>query len=289
MDAPMKEFVIDVLKIVAPISVALVVFAQALGISLRDVASCFKDRFWMMLRCLVAVLVLVPAAAVLLIKILAPAPGVGVGLAILAACPPAPLMLKAAPKSGGASPVLMASLRLTLAAFAFLTVPIILDLVSIPLGFQADVGVPGMISILAKTILIPIALGLAVRAMFPGFAARSAGILDKVGSVGLALVLLFVLAASYSPLLQMDAWSYAVIATLAVVALAIGHSFGPANPHEKTALAVECTVRHPALAITIAAANFSPQQALPVLLPCVLTTIVVATIYLAWRSRSQQA
>ncbi len=285
----MKELVIDVLKIVGPLSVALVVFAQALGISLRDVVSCFKDRRWIMLRCLFAVLVLVPAAAVLLIKILAPAPEVGVGLAILAACPPAPLMLKAAPKSGGASPVLMASLRLTLAAFAFVTVPIIIDLVSIPLGFQADVGVPGMISILAKTILIPIALGLAVRAMFPKFADRAAGALDKVGSVGLVIVLLIVLGALYPALLQMDAWSYAVIATLAAAALALGHSFGPPNPHEKTALAVECTVRHPALAITIAAANFSPQKALPVLLPCVLTTIAVATIYLLWRSRSQHA
>lgn len=47
------------------------------------------------------------------------------------------------------------------------------------------------------------------------------------------------------------------------VAVAIGHLTGPRDPHEKTSLAVECGVRHPVLALTSAAANFSPQKALP--------------------------
>ena len=70
------------------------------------------------------------------------------------------------------------------------------------------------------------------------------------------------------------------------MALAIGHLLGPNDPHEKTTLAVECGVRHPVLALTIAAANFSPQKALPVLVPCVLAFIVVAMVYLFWRGRT---
>jgi hypothetical protein len=43
------------------------------------------------------------------------------------------------------------------------------------------------------------------------------------------------------------------------------------------------------LAITIAASNFSPEKALPVLVPCVLVFIVVAMVYLLWRKRGLAA
>ena len=51
----------------------------------------------------------------------------------------------------------------------------------------------------------------------------------------------------------------------------------------------QCGVRHPVLAITIAGANFTPQKALPVLVPCVITFIVVAMVYLFWRGRGLAA
>jgi len=61
------------------------------------------------------------------------------------------------------------------------------------------------------------------------------------------------------------------------------------DPREKTALGVECGVRHPPLAVMIGAANFSPEKALPVLVPCVLTFVLVAAIYMAIRGRAASA
>jgi hypothetical protein len=49
---------------------------------------------------------------------------------------------------------------------------------------------------------------------------------------------------------------------------------------------VESGVRHPVLALTIAATNFTPQKALPVLVPCVLVFIAMAMLYLVLRKRS---
>ena len=92
--------------------------------------------------------------------------------------------------------------------------------------------------------------------------------------------------ALYPALLNMDARSYGVIAAVSVAALAIGHLLGPRDSAEKTVLAVECAVRHPGLAVTIAATNFTPERALPVLVPCILTFIAIATVYLIWRGRS---
>jgi len=69
----MKELIILILKIIAPIS-----FTQGLKISSRQAMIYFKERPWLMLRSLLAVLVLVPAAALAIILLLKPSPGVAI-------------------------------------------------------------------------------------------------------------------------------------------------------------------------------------------------------------------
>ena len=282
----MRDLIIEGLKIVAPLSVALIVFAEALGISPSGVVSFIRDRPLVVLRSLLAALILVPAAALALIVLLKPAPAVGVGLAILVACPPAPLMIKAATKKGG-DPAFMATLHLSLAALAIITVPVVLNVLAIPLGFSADVDLAALLAILAKTILLPIALGLAARALFPAWATVLAAPLGKVGSIGLLVVVIALAGVLFRSLLQMDVWSYVVIAAAAVAALAIGHlMIGSAYADKRTVLAVECAVRHPGLAIAIGTTNFTAATTLPVLLPCILTFMVIANVYLALRARS---
>jgi BASS family bile acid:Na+ symporter len=238
------------------------------------------------LRSLVAALILVPAAALALILLLKPAPAVGVGLAILVACPPAPLMIKAATKKGG-DPAFMATLHLTLAAVAIFTVPAVLNALAIPLGFSADVDLAALLSILAKTILLPIVLGLAARALLPTWAGTWAAPLGKAGSIGLLVVVIALAGVLFRALLNMDAWSYVVIAATAVAALAIGHvMIGSDYADKRTVLAVECAVRHPGLAIAIGTTNFTAETTLPVLLPCILTFMVIANVYLALRARN---
>lgn len=282
----MRDLIIEGLKIIAPLSVALIVFAETLGISPRSVLGFFRDRPAVMLRSLVAALILVPAAALALILVLDPKPAVAVALAILVACPPAPLMIKTASQKGG-DPAFMASLHLSLAALAVVTVLAVLHALAIPLGFRADVDLASLLSILARTILLPIGLGLAARALFPAWAGAFAAPLGKVGSIGLLVVLIAVAGVLYRPLLDMDAWSYGVIAAVAVAALAIGHlMIGSEYGDKRTVLAVECAVRHPGLAVAIGTLNFTAQATLPVLLPCIIAFMVIANAYLFLRARS---
>jgi len=283
----MKELIVDALKIIAPLAVALIVFTQALNIAPSQVAVYFREQTALMLRALLAMLVLVPAAALALILLLGPPPGLAIALAILVSCPPAPLMLKAAVKKGGGSAAFMASLHLMFAVLAFVTVPAVLYLMSIPLGFNADIDLAAMAWILARTILLPVGLGLVVRSLFPAFADEAGPVLGLAGTIGLLLVVVAALAALYPVLLNTDVRSYLVIAAVSVAALAIGHFLGPSDPGEKTALAVECGVRHPVLALAIAGANFSPQNALPILVPCIVTFIVIAMIYMSRRGKAR--
>ena len=285
----MKELVVDTLKIVAPISVALIVLSQGLGIAPSLVAAYWKERPGLMARSLVAALVVVPAVALAVIFLLKPAPGVAIGLAILVSCPPAPLMISSAPRQGGASGSFMVSLHLSLAVLALLTVPAVLSLLSVALDFTAEVDLGVMAWILAKTILLPIGLGLTLRAVAPAFAGRAGPILGKAGMLGVLIAVLLVLEAAYRSLLSMDGWSYFVIVVVSITALATGHLLGPEDPSERTALAIECGVRHPALALTVGATNFGAERALPILVPCILIFVAVATIYMAGRARGMAA
>jgi BASS family bile acid:Na+ symporter len=283
----LRDLVIDLLKVIAPLSVALIVFAQALGIEPSRVIAFFRERPGVIVRSLATALLLVPAAALGIILVFDPAPALAVGLAILVACPPAPLMIKSAPKKGGGDAAFMASLHLALAALAIVTVPAVLGVLAIPLEFTAAVDLPSLLWTVAKSMLIPIGLGLLVRASFPAWAGAWAATLDKVGGIGLLVVVVVVLAALYGVLLGMDARSYGVIAAVVVAALALGHTMiGSQHPEKKTILAIECAVRHPGLALAIGSTNFTPQQALPVLVPCIVTSIAIATAYLFWRSRT---
>jgi hypothetical protein len=99
---------------------------------------------------------------------------------------------------------------------------------------------------------------------------------------------LFALAALYPSLLNMDAWSYLVIVLVGVASLAIGYVAGPDDPKARTSLAIECAVRHPTVAITIAGSNFTPAKVIPVLFPCILTSILLGTIYLTVSSKLRQ-
>jgi predicted Na+-dependent transporter len=281
----MQELIKGILQIVAPLSVAAVVFSQGLGISPLRVLAYFKERPGMVLRALLGALVLVPMAALVLLLLLKPSRNLVMGLAILVACPPAPLMLKAATSKGGGSAEFMASLHLSLALVAFVSVPAILFLLSLPLGFTAEVAQGSMAWILARTIVLPVGLGLAVRYFYPAFADKFAAIIGKVGTIGLLVVVLFAVVAFFPALLAMDAWSYLVIVLVSASALAIGHFFGPGDDSERTVLAVECGVRHPVLALTIASANLGPALALPILVPCVVTFIAMAMAYLIWRGK----
>ena len=281
----MRETIMSIIGYIIPITIALLTFSQGLGISPAEVLRIFRERPGAMIKSLIACIVLVPAAALAIILVLNPTPAVAIGLAILVSGPPAPMMLKSAINKGKGSGPYMASMHLMFAALAVLTVPAVLYVISQPLGFHAYVDLGNLVWTLSRTILIPVTLGLVLRGLAPDIADKILPILGKVSMIGLLITLLVVLIVLVPTLFTMSPYSYLVIACVSITALAIGHLLGPNDPHEKTALGVETGTRHPALAFAIATMSFSKAEALPVMGPCILTFIVIATIYMTIRGK----
>jgi BASS family bile acid:Na+ symporter len=71
----------------------------------------------------------------------------------------------------------------------------------------------------------------------------------------------------------------------AAAALALGHFLAPADSRMRLALATETAMRNPALALLIASVNFPQAQPLPIVVPCVIVSVIVVTLYSAWQGK----
>jgi BASS family bile acid:Na+ symporter len=71
--------------------------------------------------------------------------------------------------------------------------------------------------------------------------------------------------------------------------LAIGHLLGGPSPDHAAVLALATASRHPALALTVASANFPGQQFIGAILLYVLVNAAIAIPYLTWQRHAKAA
>jgi BASS family bile acid:Na+ symporter len=76
------------------------------------------------------------------------------------------------------------------------------------------------------------------------------------------------------------------IAIVAIVALAVGHVLGGPDSDDRTVLALATALRHPAVALAIAAANGADKLVSAAILLYALVGGVLSIPYIAWRKRS---
>lgn len=280
----MKDILLTLMKTGLPIALTAVMFSQGLRLALGEQAKFFKENSKVMARSLLAVLVLVPIVALSVVAILRPSPAVAIGLLILASSPAAPFQLLNIAKKGG-SLVYLATLHLSLALFAIITVPVTLYLLMHLFGFKAEFSALAVAKTVATTILIPVAFGIVVRAFFPKVADKIGPAVGKIGEVVLLLLIIPVLLKTFSLMAQIPLWSYVAMIVFIVLNLAIGHLLGPNDAKERITLAMESGARNVGLALTIGALNFSQEKALPVFLPYIIIFVVISSIYLKWSQK----
>jgi bile acid:Na+ symporter, BASS family len=273
---------LTVIKAGLVISVFLVKFGIGLNIRPGDLRF-IRERPGLMLKSLVAVTVLVPVAFLVIIFLVQPERPFAVALAILAASPAAPMVVGKVKKSGGSAGY-AASLQLVVTLFALISTPLVLGFLSAALDFKGEIDPFRVAQQVFVAIFLPIGLGVMVGAKFPRLA-RLGAWLVKIAAVFFLGVLLLILTKTAGAFLHIDPRSYLAIALTALAAIAIGHLFAPKEPEMKTALALETAMRNPALALLIGTLNFAQTKPLPILIPCVVISVLFVTIYAKWQGR----
>ena len=236
----------DLLKV----AVASIILAIGMDFTLKD-ATYLWHRPGLLLSSVLAMYVLVPLAALALVKVLTLSPGVEIGLLVLAVSAGAPLLPRKLMKIGDGAYIF--SLVLTSSLLAILLVPAWLAVLGPQLDYPVSLRPERVALVLAKSFLLPLALGMLVRRLSPAIAERIGNRLIAIAGLVLTACA-FTLLILHWDILIIARWSGVLtLAGLVAISLAIGHLLGGPAEDDRTALAIACATRHIGIAVLVAA------------------------------------
>jgi BASS family bile acid:Na+ symporter len=136
--------------------------------------------------------------------------------------------------------------------------------------------------------LLPLVTGLVISRAAAGFSTTWAGNIGVAGALVLVLTALAQLPSMLSALgALVGNGALLVMASYATATLLIGHLIGGPDPERRTVLALATTARHPAIAMSLAYANFADERlaAPAVLLLAIVTAAATAAYVMMTRRR----
>lgn len=272
-------------KVLLPVALGIIMLGMGFGLTLRDFKRIFVEPRAVLIG-LACQILLLPLVAFALLSVFTLDPALAVGVMIIAACP------------GGATSNLVANLAkgdvalsISLTAFSsavtIISIPFVVNLAIEHLTEAAIVPLP-----VAKTILqvctitlLPVLLGMGIKARWPDFAARGERGIRIFSGVFLALLILAAILTDRAIIIP--SFQQAGPVTLALNLLTMALGFGLAlvfglRPKQRVTLAIEVGIQNGTLGILIATSLLeNAQMAIP---PAIYSLIMFMTaLVLIWR------
>ncbi len=272
------------MKFVVAASIVLQVIAIGIQTRPMNLLTCIRRPSWL-LRIVVAMYIAVPLLAAALAKMSAASDRMKGAMLLMAIAAVAPLLprklLRLGVDAGFAE-----SLSAVTMLLAIPLVPITATALGMMFGREIAVPPSAVAATLAKTFLLPLLVGMALKAVLRHRSIRLGELLGMTGTVLLLLVVFLLFIAQRDTIFPLVWRSLPVLILYAAGSLLIGHIIGGPDPGERTALAVATVSRHPGLAILVASAS-APQGAfVPAILVVVACSAIVAVPYTSWRKHT---
>ena len=275
----------QLIKIGILASVFLTVLGMGLAATWND-ATYLVRKPALLARSLLSMFVVMPIICVCAALLFHLPPAVRVALVALSISPVPPLLPQKELTAGGHGAYAI-SLVAIAAVLSIVYVPLITSLFAEWFNHPAEVSSGAVARIVLTTILVPLALGMAIRTRMPSLAERAA---KPVGLIGVTLVLLCCL-----PLL-IRLWplvtsffgdgTLLMLALITVVGTGVGHFLGGPDSWDRTVLGLSTSARHPAVAIAAATSAVAEGRlALAAVVLYVLVVTVVTVPYVLWSKR----
>jgi bile acid:Na+ symporter, BASS family len=269
------------------ISLILMVFALGLKASVQDAVYLFR-RPSELARAMVSMFVVMPVVVFALTRAFDLHPAVRLALAGLALSPLPPTFPKKALKQGGRVSYTV-GLLVAATLLAILYIPLALELLERITGNPLRMTAGAVFALVFGALLIPLALGIAVRRFAPAFAERAAQPVSQAATILLLVTFIPLLVKVFPAMVSLIGnGTILVMVLFALVGLAAGHLLGGPDPEDRTVLALSTATRHPGIAIAIVLANFPDQKLAPAAaILCVLVSAIASKPYLAWATRKR--
>lgn len=161
------------------------------------------------------------------------------------------------------------ALSVGMTATSTLLAPVLTPLlVWLLVGETVDVNVAGMLLSILWVVILPIALGLLVKRLWPRTTERATAYLPALSSVAICLIVMIVIAANAGKLLS-GGWIIVLVVMLHnILGLAVGYLIGvllKMTPAKRKAISVEVGMQNSGLASSLATLHFAayPMATIP--------------------------
>jgi BASS family bile acid:Na+ symporter len=273
--------VTETLMILLKVSIGVLIVCVGAGTSFSELTYVWR-RPALLIRSLAAMYVLVPLVAFGLMLIMPIERGVKAAMLALAVSAGAPLLPKRLKTLHSGQYIF--SLLITSSLVAIVAVPIWTELLSAYFDVEVKLSVRTVVTDVAKTILLPLLIGMGLRFVFPVSSERLSNRVMMVAWVVLAVSGIFMIVVHREHLAGLSWQGVFSFVALMIAALFIGQILGGPDADERTALAIACAMRHVGIAL-IVATEFVGVRTLVLVVAYFVTAFIVSSIYLRWRRR----
>jgi bile acid:Na+ symporter, BASS family len=279
----------SILLLVLKASIVLTVLSLGLRASWQDALYLFREPS-LLLRSMLSMNVIMPlVAATLVVSFNLPVP-VPIALVALAVSPVPPMLPKKELKAGGHASYAV-GLLVAIALLSIITVPVVVSWFISAFDRAGGIAPLAVAVIVSKSVLAPLAAGMALHHWAPALAER---ITRPIALLGTVLLVATALPLAYASWPAMRALfgngTVLIITAMAVAGLGIGHLLGGPDGEHRTVLALSTTSRHPGIALAAAVgAGGEAKSVLGAILLYVIVAVLVSIPYVAWRRRQSVA
>jgi BASS family bile acid:Na+ symporter len=205
-------------------------------------------------------------------------------LVAVALAPVPPLLPRKQAKAGGHDAYIV-SLLVIAALVSIISIPLLLEVLERVFRTPLRMSPWAEAQIMLRTVLLPLAAGIAVRALAPRFAQRIAAPITAFAAAMLPVAGVAVIVAAWPAVMsQLGDGTILAIAAFVAIGLLVGHLLGGPDSADRTTLALSTASRHPGAAAAIASINFPQERTvIAALLLYLIIGGVVSALYLRWR------
>jgi BASS family bile acid:Na+ symporter len=270
-------------------SIMLTVLGFGLTASWPQATYLFRNP-GLLLRAVLSMSIVMPVIVACLVAWVDFRYAVALALVALAVSPVPPIIQKKQLTAGGRMDYVV-GLMVAMSVLAIVLVPLSLAILDRVFDKEGVVTIGAIAGIMAKTVLVPLAVGLALHQWWPA-SRKASGAVLAVAGILLAVTVLILLVGLW-PIVRTFIGNGMIVAmaVVAVIGLAVGHVLGGPLEADRTALAISTASRHPAVALAVATSG--PLGEIKTELAIILAYLIVATVvcipYQKWRARHAAA
>lgn len=255
----MDDLVAKILSAIIALFLFASMFSLGLDLTLRQIIEPLRDR-WLLARALFANVLLVPLLALLLTRIFPLDEAAGIGLLLYACCPGGEAAPKIAQIARGNTAFAIALLG-TFLPISVIVVPLLLA----ELFPDNHVELGKLIFKLLLVVVLPVVLGLWIKATREPVAQRLSPVAHRVASVLMFVMLAGLIYTNFELLLAQEFVAIAAGVVFFPLAFVIGRLFGAPMPGNARSLSIMSAVRNGALSLLFATQVFVQTPAVLVM------------------------